>query len=340
MEGKEIAVWVYSNLDKVELFLNGESLGAKDIKKDSHVAWNVKYAPGTIEAKGFKGDKVVMTAKRETTGSPATLAMNADRTEVSADGEDVAMFSVEVHDAQGRVVPITDNQVTFAVSGGGKLIGVGNGDPTDQQSDKGTSRKAFSGYCMALVQASKTGGNITVEATSPGLEQAQVTIAAKTTTLRPQVAAWEREVPAGSGITGLWRPVPESGGASGLMAVLASSNSVYFLRQEGGNLTGNVEGTGFSFFGGSDVPTPVTEGKVTGDHVEFKAGNSAYSGTVKGDQIELQRKVENPFRMPHVEEPAGSRPAIGPPPDGSDPSRGPSLRLPPSISVVLRRVQR
>ncbi len=340
MEGKEIAVWVYSNLDKVELFLNGESLGAKDIKKDSHVAWNVKYAPGTIEAKGFKGDKVVMTAKRETTGSPATLAMNADRTEVSADGEDVAMFSVEVHDAQGRVVPITDNQVTFAVSGGGKLIGVGNGDPTDQQSDKGTSRKAFSGYCMALVQASKTGGNITVEATSPGLEQAQVTIAAKTTTLRPQVAAWEREVPAGSGITGLWRPVPESGGASGLMAVLASSNSVYFLRQEGGNLTGNVEGTGFSFFGGSDVPTPVTEGKVTGDHVEFKAGNSAYSGTVKGDQIELQRKVENPFRMPHVEEPAGSRPAVGPPPDGSDPSRGPSLRLPPSISVVLRRVQR
>ena len=150
MEGKEIAVWVYSNLDKVELFLNGESLGAKDMKKDSHVAWNVKYAPGTIEARGFKGDKVVMTAKRETTGSPATLVMNADRTELSADGEDVAMFSVEVHDAQGRVVPITDNQVTFAVSGGGKLIGVGNGDPTDHQSDKGTSRKAFSGSAWPL----------------------------------------------------------------------------------------------------------------------------------------------------------------------------------------------
>ena len=47
MEGKEIAVWVYSNLDKVELFLNGQSLGAKDVKKDSHVAWNVKYAPGS-----------------------------------------------------------------------------------------------------------------------------------------------------------------------------------------------------------------------------------------------------------------------------------------------------
>ena len=67
MEGKEIAVWVYSNLDKVELFFNGKSLGAKDMKKDSHVAWVVKYAPGAIEARGYKGGKVVMTAKRETT---------------------------------------------------------------------------------------------------------------------------------------------------------------------------------------------------------------------------------------------------------------------------------
>ncbi len=68
LEGKEIAVWVHSNLDSVELFLNGESLGAKEVPKDSHVAWNVKYTPGTIEARGYKGGKQVMTAKRETTG--------------------------------------------------------------------------------------------------------------------------------------------------------------------------------------------------------------------------------------------------------------------------------
>ncbi len=76
-------------------------------------------------------------------------------------------------DAQGRVVPITDNEVTFKVTGAGKLIGVGNGDPTDQESDKGTSRKAFSGFCMAIVQSTKTAGSITVEATSPGLTSAQ-----------------------------------------------------------------------------------------------------------------------------------------------------------------------
>lgn len=234
MEGKEIAVWVYSNLDKVELFLNGESLGAKEMKKDAHLAWAVKYAPGSIEARGSKGGKVVMTEKRETTGSATKLLMAADRREVLADGEDVAMFTVAVHDAQGRVVPITDNEVTFKVSGEGKLIGTGNGDPTNQESDKGTSRKAFSGLCMAIVQSTKTAGSITVDATSPGLAPATVTISTKATALRPQVAVWEREVPTGSGATGLWRPIPPaSSDTSRLAQMMRSDAMVFTLRQDG-----------------------------------------------------------------------------------------------------------
>ena len=340
MEGQEIAVWVYSNLDKVELFLNGESLGAKEMKKDSHLAWNVKYAPGAIEAKGYKDGKQVATAKRETTGPAASLMMSADRQEVSADGEDVAMFAVEVRDAQGRVAPNADNEVRFRVSGQGKLVGTGNGDPANHESDKGTSRKAFSGLCMAIVQSTKTAGSITVEATSPGLAAASVTIVAKAAALRPQVAVWEREVPVGSGITGLWRPIPNAGGATGLLAMLLGGGTTLFaLRQDGNNLTGSVEGTGGGFFGGADTPTPITEGKVDGDNVFFKAGNATYSGTLKGDQIELQRTIDFGFRMPRVAEPAGPRPAIGPPPDGSDPSIGGGFGR-PLPSLVLHRVDR
>ncbi len=339
LEGKEIAVWVYSNLDKVELLVNGQSLGMKEMKKDSHLAWNVKYAPGLIEARGFRADKLAMTAKRETTGAAAKLVMNADRREVNADGEDVTMFAVEVQDAQGRVVPITDNLVTFSVSGKGKLIGVGNGDPTDQESDKGTSRKAFSGLCMALIQSLKTAGSITVEATSPGLAPASVTIASKAVTLRPQVAVWAREVPAGSGLTGLWRPSPGAGAVSGLMAFLVGDGTtVYSLRQDGSNLTGSVEGIGGGFFGGSDAPIPITEGKVDGNSVSFKAANSTYTGTLKDGQLELLRKIEFGRWLPRVsEEPAGSRPAVGPPPDGSDPSFNLPAHLPPGIPIVLHR---
>jgi beta-galactosidase len=341
MDGKEIAVWVYSNLDSVELFLNGKSLGAKDVKKDSHVAWVVQYAPGAIEARGFRGGQVVMTARRETTDAAAKLVMKADRQEASADGEDVVMFAVEVQDAQGRLVPMTDNVVKFRVSGAGKLIGVGNGDPTDHESDKGTVRKAFGGYCMALVQSAKTAGSITVEAASPGLISASVTIAAKEVALRPQVEAWEREVPMGSGITGLWRPIAGSGGATGLLAFFVGNGTMVFtLRQDGNKLTGSMEGAGGGFFGGSDAGIPITDGKVDGKNVYFKAGNNTYSGTLEGDQIELQRTVELGFTLPRAEEPTGPRPAVGPPPDGSDPSRSPNMRFPSSIPVVLHRVER
>jgi beta-galactosidase len=339
MEGKKIAVWAYSNLDKVELFLNGKSLGVKDVKKDAHVAWIVEYAPGAIEARGYKGDKVTMTEKRETTGSAAQLAVKVNREDMRADGEDVAMFAVEVRDAQGRVVPVTDNDVTFRVSGAGKLIGTGNGDPTNQQPDKGTSRKAFCGLCMGIVQSTKSAGSITVEVSSPGLASATATLATKAVTLRPQVPVWEREAPSGSGITGFWRPAPVPEGGDEMLAFIAGAGPMVFtLRQEGGSLSGTVEGNNISFVGGSDVPIPIEEGKVDGGRVTFKAGRNTYSGTVKGDRLELERSLYFPWDRPKPAPADPNGPAIGPAPDNSDPSIG-SWHVPPTIPLVLQKVQ-
>jgi beta-galactosidase len=105
-------------------------------------------------------------------------------------------------------------------------------------------------------------------------------------------------------------------------------------------LAGSVDGTGGGFFGGSDAGIQITDGKVDSKNVYFKAGNNTYSGTLEGDQIELQRTVEPNFPLPRVEEPTRPRPTIGPPADGSDPSRNPNMRFPSSISVVLHRVER
>ncbi len=113
---------------------------------------------------------------------------------------------------------------------------------------------------------------------------------------------------------------------------------VFTLRQEANNLTGTVEGAGRSFSGGSDVPAPITDGKVDGDHVSFKVGNGTYSGTAKGDRIELERSLES--RRSNVStEPKGEL-AVGPPPDGTDPSRDPTFHVPSSIPIVLHRVER
>jgi beta-galactosidase len=342
-EGKKIAVWVYSNLDRVELLVNGKSLGAKDVPRDGHVAWTVEYAPGTIEARGYKGEAMALTTRRETTGSAKRLVLTADRQTLKADGEDVAMFAVEVQDAEGRVVPVTEDDVSFKVSGAGRLIGTGNGDPTNQQPDKGSMRKAFGGYCMGLVQADKKAGKITVEVTSPALSSAKLTIAAEPVKLRPQVPVWERSVPQGEGITGLWRPVPGAP-LPGMMAfLLGNGASVFSLVQQGNRLTGQMEGGGGGFLGGAD-DGPVTDGKVEGNRVSFKAGNGTYVGTIKGDQLQLQKTVDLGWLtalLAHKPDAGGERPAIGPAPDGSDPSFDvPPISGPPVVAVVLRRSKR
>ena len=187
-EGQEIEVWCFTNLDRVELFVNGGSAGAQDVVRNSHVAWKVAYAPGAIEARGFRGGRVVLTDRRQTAGAPAAIQLTPHRTPLNADGEDVSVMTVQILDAQGRVVPTADNRVAFTVTGPGRIIGVGNGDPSSHEPDRAAQRQAFNGLCMALLQTTKEAGDIRVEASSPGLTTASVTVPSRGVTLRPTLA--------------------------------------------------------------------------------------------------------------------------------------------------------
>jgi beta-galactosidase len=131
---------------------------------------------------------VVLTTKRETTGNPARLVLRADQQKIAGNGEDVSVVAVEVVDAQGRLMPIASNEVTFKIDGPGRLIGVGNGDPSCHEPDKADKRSAFNGLCVAIVQAQKQPGEIRVEASAAGLESASITIQAETAKLRPAVS--------------------------------------------------------------------------------------------------------------------------------------------------------
>jgi beta-galactosidase len=129
----------------------------------------------------------VLTEKRDTTGAPAGLRLNPDRAKISADGEDVSIVNVEVVDAKGRVMPVASNEVSFTLTGPGRIIGVGNGDPSCHEPDKGEKRSAFNGLCMAIVQSLKEPGEIRVEASSTGLATASATIQAVKAEPRPAV---------------------------------------------------------------------------------------------------------------------------------------------------------
>jgi beta-galactosidase len=199
-DGEEISVWAHSNLDEVELFLNGKSLGSQKVPHLGHLEWKVKYEPGYIEARGSKDGKVALTEKRETTGPTVAIRLTADRTEINADGEDVAILKVEALDKEGRPVPTAGNLIGFKVSGAGSLIGVGNGDPNCQQSDKEPVRSLFNGLAQVIVQSSKRPGEIHIEAVKEGwdgpeLTGAKLTITTKKVELRPSVALSPLRVP-------------------------------------------------------------------------------------------------------------------------------------------------
>ncbi len=191
-EGDEISVWVYSNLEEVELLVNGRSLGSQKVPYLGHVEWKVKYEPGAIEARGSKNGQVVLTEKRETTGPAVSIRMTADRTEINADGEDVAILKVEALDKEGRLVPIADNKIGFNISGAGKLIGVGNGDPNCQESDKASKRSLFNGLAQVILQSTKRPGEIDIEAVKDGWEgpelmPAKLSIKTRQVEARPSV---------------------------------------------------------------------------------------------------------------------------------------------------------
>lgn len=155
-EGQPIEIWAHSNADAVELIVNGRSAGRKTVAPNRHVAWMVPYAPGRIEARGYRGGRVIARDVRETTGAPVALALAVDRPRVAGDGRDVAVVTISALDAAARAVPEADTAFDVVLSGPGRVIGIGNGDPLGRNlaRDRG---QLFNGLAQLLVQPSGPG---------------------------------------------------------------------------------------------------------------------------------------------------------------------------------------
>ncbi len=174
--GQDIIVGCYSNDDAVELLLNGTSLGKKEMPRNGHLEWQVVYQPGVLEARGYRDGKVVQTTRVETTGAPEKLALTPDRHAILADGADVVVFAVSTVDAAGHRVPTANQLVNFTVTGG-RIIGVGNGDPSCHEADQGSERSLFNGYAQVIVQATREPGEIRLIAQADGLTAAKAVVA-------------------------------------------------------------------------------------------------------------------------------------------------------------------
>ncbi|WP_426104540.1 glycoside hydrolase family 2 TIM barrel-domain containing protein [Massilia sp. TSP1-1-2] len=171
-------VEVYSNAEEVELFLNGQSLGAKALPKDAAPrAWNVTFAPGKLRAVGRNGGQEVAAEELATAGPAARIELTSSRPKLSAAFDDAAFVTARLVDAKGVTVPNGGQEISFAVAGPGALAALDNGDINSHASYQGTACVAAAGKCLAVVKATATGSAITLKASVKGLPPASLSIA-------------------------------------------------------------------------------------------------------------------------------------------------------------------
>jgi beta-galactosidase len=174
-EGQLIDVRVASNAPKVELFFGEESQGTYDI---DHVHgqqllghFQIPYRKGTLRAVAYdEYGAIVATDIRRSFGDASAIVLASDKTTLIADGRDLIFVEIAMTDGSGVPVGNANNRVNVQVTGAGRLVGLDNGDSTDYDSYKGTSRRLFNGKLLAIIAASLEAGPIQLEVTSTGME--------------------------------------------------------------------------------------------------------------------------------------------------------------------------
>jgi len=176
--GPELIVGAYSNCDEAELFLNGESLGRRNLAAPDFRErfWRLAFEPGELKIAGYRDGKQVCEDLLVTAGEFEVLELHSFEESVQSDGRDIAHITVQAVDVNGVPVPEADAEISFEVTGGGTLKAVGNGDLSSLESYQGSTRKLYNGRAMVIVQSdgsdedivlTASQGNITRSVTIP-----------------------------------------------------------------------------------------------------------------------------------------------------------------------------
>lgn len=184
--GEPVQVMAITNADTVTLELNGRPVGKKPVDKYQMVTFDVLYEPGRLLAVAEVDGQIVGRTAVETTGPAVALRLMPDRSWLAADGRDAMPVTVSVVDEQGRVVPKGGQKVEFKLVGPGEIIGLGNGDPTCHEPEKGNRRSLFNGLAQLIVQsAPNASGEFHLHAKANGLEPAEAIISLRTSPVPP-----------------------------------------------------------------------------------------------------------------------------------------------------------
>ena len=179
-ERKKLSVNVYSRSPLVRLELNGKIIGEKQIPDSSVTAkFEVPYEPGELKAIAIENGKQVGHVNLTTTNTPKKILLKADRSVIRSSRNDLAYVTVEIADDKGNIVPNANVPVDFSISGAGGLAAVGNANPSEMASFHQPKRNTFRGKCLVILRPRGEAGDITLEASSPGLQSAKIVVVTK-----------------------------------------------------------------------------------------------------------------------------------------------------------------
>ncbi len=171
-EGEQIDVRVASNAPRVELFLNDEKVAEGDFDR-AHgdkitLDTTLTYTRGELLAVAYdeNGSEIARDVRRSF-GDTAELRMTTDRTSAPVGSGELFFIEIAAYDKYGEHVANANDRVHVEVTGAGKLIGLDNGDSTDYEQYKGTSRRLFSGKLLAIVAPDTKAGAVCVKLSSP-----------------------------------------------------------------------------------------------------------------------------------------------------------------------------
>lgn len=185
--GENVPVFVYTNGDEAELFLNGESQGIQQKQPASdnsverfRLMWrDVVYEPGELKVVVYKNGEVLGVETLSTTGEATNLKLTADRTTIEKGGEDLSYVMVEAVDSEGNSHPWADEYVEIDVKGNVEIAGVGNGNPQSFEPFQGNRVKLFYGKAMIILRSTNEAGKASITVKADGLKKASVDLQVK-----------------------------------------------------------------------------------------------------------------------------------------------------------------
>lgn len=181
-EGHNTELVVYSGAEEVEVFVNGESIGRKNISMERPMPYSAKfvtkYQPGVVEAVSFSNGVEISRTKLITSGEPAKIKLIPEKLSMNADGHDLIYVNIEVVDKDNNLVTDADISLKAEANGNAELVGFGSANPITEEDYTDDNCMTYKGRAMAIVRSGYEKGEVrlSVSADKLNLEEIKLEI--------------------------------------------------------------------------------------------------------------------------------------------------------------------